>query len=210
MLSCLSCPAAVDADWVPSFSPLLGDRMTDSASSLNIPEQERCAFCDYLTGRRPFTVLRRDRLVVVLVTREQRGLGHLLVLPARRYPTLLESRRAECHELIDIVTWAAAATDEAYERPGIAVWQDNGIAAHQAIPHLHFHVAATLPGGGTNFGDVPELGVAETNQIAARILSTAPPIDDFRRGCTGVSTRRSGRAVMGTRTGPGSCKSCIR
>lgn len=155
--------------------------MTDSASSLDIPEQERCAFCDYLTGSRPFTILRRDRLVAVLVTREQRGLGHLLVLPTRHYPTLLESRRDERHELIDTVTWAAAAIDEAYERPGIAVWQNNGTAAHQAIPHLHFHVAATLPGGGTNFDDVPELSVAETDQIAARILSTAPPIGGFLR-----------------------------
>ena len=78
--------------------------MTDSASSLDIPEQERCAFCAYLTGRRPFTVLPRDRLVVVLVTREHRGLGHLLVLPTRHYSTLSESRRDERHELIDIVT----------------------------------------------------------------------------------------------------------
>lgn len=153
--------------------------MTQTITNLDVPEQDSCAFCDYLAGDRPYTILHRDRVVAVLVTREQRGLGHLLVLPTRHYPTLLESEQVERHELLDTVAWAAAAIDIAYERPGIAVWQNNGTAAHQAIPHLHFHVAATLPGGGTNFDDVPELSIAETDLIAARILSTAPPIENF-------------------------------
>lgn len=151
--------------------------MSETDSSLDIPEQEPCAFCDYLSGARPFTVLHRSPLVAVLVTREQRGVGHVLVVPTRHYPTLLESHREERHALIDTVSWAAAAVDAAYERPGIAVWQNNGTAAHQAIPHLHFHVAGTLPGGGTSFEDVPELSVDETDLIAQRILkaSTARP-----------------------------------
>jgi histidine triad (HIT) family protein len=144
--------------------------MNDTESSINIPEQEPCAFCDYLRGVRPFTVLYRDKLIAVLVTREQRGIGHLLVLPVRHYPTLLESARDERHAMMDTLAWAAAAIDVAFERPGIAVWQNNGTSAHQAIPHLHFHVAGTLTGGGTDFGDVPELSVEQTSQIAARIL----------------------------------------
>lgn len=145
--------------------------MNDSESSLDIPEQEPCAFCDYLSGVRPFTVLYRDDLIAVLVTREQRGIGHLLVLPVRHYPTLLESESDERHAMMDTLAWAAAAIDATFERPGIAVWQNNGTAAHQAIPHLHFHIAGTLTGGGTDFGDVPELTVEQTDQIAAQILA---------------------------------------
>ncbi len=48
--------------------------MNENESSLDIPEQEPCAFCDYLNGVRPFTVLYRDDLIAVLVTREQRGI----------------------------------------------------------------------------------------------------------------------------------------
>lgn len=145
--------------------------MNDRESSLDIPEQEPCAFCDYLSGVRPFTVLNRDDLIAVLVTREQRGIGHLLVLPVRHYPTLLESESDERHAMMDTLAWAAAAIDTTFERPGIAVWQNNGTAAHQAIPHLHFHIAGTLTGGGTDFGDVPELTVEQTDQIAAQILA---------------------------------------
>ncbi len=73
--------------------------------------------------------------------------------------------------MMDTLAWDAAAIDATFERPGIAVWQNNGTAAHQAIPHLHFHIAGTLTGGGTDFGDVPELTVEQTDQIAARILA---------------------------------------
>lgn len=144
--------------------------MSNSESNLDIPEQVPCAFCDYLNGARPFTILYRDDLVAVLVTREQRGIGHLLVLPIRHYPTLLESESNERHAMMDTLAWAAATIDTAFERPGIAVWQNNGTAAHQAIPHLHFHIAGTLAGGGTDFGDVPELTVEQTDQIAAQIM----------------------------------------
>lgn len=138
-------------------------------TNLDIPEAEPCAFCDYLAGRRPYTVLCRNDIVAVLVTREQRGIGHLLVLPVRHYPTLLEATERERHALIDTLAAAAKAIDDTFERPGIAIWQNNGVAAHQAIPHLHFHVAGTLPGGGTNFDKVPELSVARTDQIAQKL-----------------------------------------
>jgi histidine triad (HIT) family protein len=49
------------------------------------------------------------------------------------------------------------------------VWQNNGIDAHQAIPHFHFHVAGTIESGGTNWNDVPELSIIETDRIAERL-----------------------------------------
>ncbi|QAY69483.1 HIT family protein [Xylanimonas protaetiae] len=147
--------------------------MSQAESNLTLPQDGRCAFCDYLSGARPYTVLSRDDLVAVLVTREQRGIGHLLVLPVRHCPTLLEATEPERHALIDTIARAAHAVDEAFARPGIAVWQNNGTAAHQAIGHLHFHVAGTLPGGGTDFGDVPELSVEATDLIGERIRKGA-------------------------------------
>jgi histidine triad (HIT) family protein len=148
--------------------------MTDT--SVTLPDDDGCAFCDYLAGRRPYTVLCRSALVAVLVTREQRGIGHVLVLPVRHVPTLLEATAEERHALIDTVAACAAAIDAAYERPGIAVWQNNGTTAHQAVGHLHFHVAGTLPGGGTEFGDVRVRGILETNAIAERLRATALPL----------------------------------
>jgi histidine triad (HIT) family protein len=53
--------------------------------------------------------------------------------------------------------------------PGIAVWQNNGVEADQAISHVHFHVASTLPSGGTERGTVPELTVGQTEVIVERL-----------------------------------------
>jgi hypothetical protein len=49
------------------------------------------------------------------------------------------------------------------------VWQNNGISANQAVAHVHFHVAGTLEEGGTRWGEVPKLSVAETDAIAERL-----------------------------------------
>jgi histidine triad (HIT) family protein len=64
---------------------------------------------------------------------------------------------------------AARIVDAAERRPGIAVWQNNGISANQTVAHVHFHVAGTLQEGGTRWGEVPLLSVAETDAMAERL-----------------------------------------
>jgi histidine triad (HIT) family protein len=142
-------------------------------SSIEIPESDGCAFCAYLSGERPYTILSRTAKTATFVTREQRGHPHLLVLPLRHVPTILELTDAEAAAIAIEVRNAAVLIDRAYSKPGIAVWQNNGIPAGQAINHVHFHVAGTLKGGGTEFGPVDEVSVAETDEIAKKLLGAA-------------------------------------
>lgn len=142
----------------------------NGSSALDIPEKPDCAFCDYLSGRRPFTIAARTDQIAVLVTREQRGLPHLLVVPVVHRETILELSDNEIALLATGVRAAAQAINDAYERPGIAVWQNNGAPAHQTIPHVHFHVAGTLPEGGTDWGAVPEEPLECTDAIARLIV----------------------------------------
>lgn len=138
-------------------------------SSIDVPGTRGCAFCDYLSGRRPFTVLYRDSVVAALVTREQRGIGHVLVIPVAHRPTLLDLEPQEGSAIMALVISSGRAITDAYKTEGLAVWQNNGIPAHQAIPHVHFHVAGTLPEGGTEWGHVEEDPVAETDAIGERL-----------------------------------------
>ncbi|MFI6763293.1 HIT family protein [Micromonospora sp. NPDC050417] len=140
-----------------------------TVSNIEVPETDDCAFCDYLSGRRPYTIMCRLSLAAVLVTREQRGSAHLLVVPVRHCPTLLELEDHEATEVMHLVRRAARAIDLTERRPGIAVWQNNGVPANQTIPHVHFHVAGTLPEGGTEWGEVEELSLDQTDAIAARL-----------------------------------------
>lgn len=140
-----------------------------SQHNIELPTRESCAFCDYLNGSRPYTILYRGKLVATLVTREQRGVSHLLVVPTRHCQTILDITDQEAEAIMKEIRRAAHAIDIVDQRPGIAVWQNNGIPANQTIPHLHFHVAGTLEEGGTDRGSVPEISVAETDVIAEKL-----------------------------------------
>lgn len=149
-------------------------------SGLEMPESGSCAFCEYLSGRRPYTILWRESSTAVLVTREQRGIAHLLVMPTRHAGSLLDIRNEEAKSLMLALRDAAIAIDLAMDRPGIAIWQNNGTPAHQTIGHVHFHIAGTLPSGGTDFGDVPELSLQETDEIASQLVGFVPEGLDAR------------------------------
>lgn len=136
---------------------------------LVLPVDDPCSFCEYLTGRRPYTILARDETTATMVTRVQRGRMHVLVIPVTHRPTILDLLAEEHEAVMRSLTVAARAISAAADADGIAIWQSNGVAATQSIPHLHFHVAATLPGGGTNWGEVPEISVAETDEIADQL-----------------------------------------
>lgn len=140
-------------------------------TSLDLPDNQTCAFCAYLKGQRPYTILYRTDQTATFVTREQRDHPHLLVLPLRHVPSLLELTDGEVAAVAIEVRNAAILIEQAYAKSGIAVWQNNGVPAGQAISHVHFHVAGTLLGGGTDFGAVRELSVAETDALSRRLLN---------------------------------------
>jgi histidine triad (HIT) family protein len=142
---------------------------------LRLPPSEPCSFCDYLAGRRPYTILDRGRVVALLVTYEPRGRGHVVVIPVRHRVTILDLSVRERSAVMDGVVRATLAITGAYDPEGVAVWQNNGVSAHQSVPHVHFHVAGTMPEGGTRWGRVARLDVGETDAIADRLRPHLPP-----------------------------------
>jgi histidine triad (HIT) family protein len=139
------------------------------ALAIDVPVDDLCSFCEYLSGRHPYTIVTRDERVAMLVTHEQRGTPHVLVIPVAHRPTILDVADDELEALMRLIRLAARAIEAVWKRPGIAVWQNNGVPASQHVPHVHFHVAGTLDEGGTNWGKVPRLSQAETDAIAEKI-----------------------------------------
>jgi histidine triad (HIT) family protein len=140
-------------------------------SHLDLPDHdsEACAFCAYLSGRRAYAIVDRSPLVAILITREPRGYPHALVVTVRHCPTILEVTDQEAAELLMAVREVARAIDVAFERPGISIWQNNGVPAHQVIGHLHVHVAGTLDGAGTLWGEVEERPLEDAESVADRL-----------------------------------------
>ncbi|MET0143868.1 MAG: HIT domain-containing protein [Ilumatobacteraceae bacterium] len=121
---------------------------------LELPADDPCWFCRYLAGTVPYTILERDAVTATLVTFEQRGQGHVLVIPIRHVNTVIELEPREQWAVMDAVARATKASISAYDPSGVAVWQNNGIPAHQTVPHVHMHVAGTLMSGATEWGVV--------------------------------------------------------
>lgn len=136
---------------------------------LVLPPDDDCPICAYLAGERPYTILERGDETAMLVTFEQRGLGHVVVVPIEHRVTLLDLTPGEATAVMAATVRAAAAVQGAYDPDGIAVWQNNGVPAHQTVAHVHVHAAGTLPGRGTEWGPVPRLATAETDAIAERL-----------------------------------------
>jgi histidine triad (HIT) family protein len=147
-------------------------------SNIVLPSGGSCPFCAFLAGEKPYTILRRSEFVAILITREQRGVSHLLVVPVRHCPTIMDLRDEESGALMREIRHAARIVDAAEKRPGIAIWQNNGISANQAVAHVHFHVAGTLETGGTEWGEVPRLSVSETDAMAERLRQVEASLPD--------------------------------
>ena len=75
---------------------------------------------------------------------------------------------------MDATIRAVCAIQGAFDPEGIAVWQNNGLPADQIVPHVHVHVAGTLPGGGTQWGAVQRLPTEATDRIAEQLEPHLP------------------------------------
>ncbi|MGO2498757.1 MAG: HIT family protein [Vibrio litoralis] len=137
--------------------------------SIQIPKNDSCAFCAYLLGERPFSFVYKGNMVSILVTREQRGSPHMLVIPNRHVETILDVTEEEAGKLAVAVRDIAKAIESEFKPKGITIWQNNGAPSSQSIAHVHFHVAGTLKTGGTEWGDVSELPLEETEDIANKL-----------------------------------------
>jgi histidine triad (HIT) family protein len=141
------------------------------SSSIEVPPagSNGCAFCAYLSGEREYAIVARSARVAILVTQEPRGEPHLLVAPVRHCETILDLCDDEAAEIMVATRDVARAIDSEFCRSGIAIWQNNGVSAQQAIGHVHVHVAGTLDEGGTQWGRVAESSLAEAREVAARL-----------------------------------------
>ncbi len=69
--------------------------------------------------------------------------GHTLVIPKEPAETILDLSAEAASNLIQRVQIIAKAVKTAMNADGITLFQLNGSAAGQTVPHIHFHI---LPG----------------------------------------------------------------
>lgn len=99
-----------------------------------------CIFCRIAAGEIPATVIFEDEGCLAFMDIGPIAEGHLLLIPRKHYATLDEMPAAEAAEMLRHLPGLVAAVRSAAAAEGVNVLQNNGAAARQEVPHVHFHI----------------------------------------------------------------------
>ncbi|RBP48614.1 HIT family protein [Arenicella xantha] len=100
-------------------------------------------FAKILRGEIPAITVYEDDQTLAFMDIMPQAHGHTLVIPKEAAETLHDLSDDAAANLIKKVKMIAAAVKSAMQAEGITLFQLNGEAAGQTVPHIHFHV---LPG----------------------------------------------------------------
>ena len=115
--------------------------MSDTVAAFEMPMLDPCPFCERVAGRGENRhVINSTEKTLTLLNPRQFEIGQLLVIPRRHAPTILDLTDEEAGEIMKTVRIAAAALVKTFNPDGITVYQNNGVASLQEVPHFHIHV----------------------------------------------------------------------
>lgn len=109
---------------------------------------QACVFCDIMAGRETASIVYEDEATVVLVDLRQPSAGHLLVIPRPHVETIYDLPPETAASLMRVVVLTARAMRETLRPAGLSMWQSNGLAAGQEVPHVHIHLLTRAPDDG--------------------------------------------------------------
>jgi len=116
------------------------------------PVKERrmksCIFCQIIAGKVEAATLFETEKSIAILDLRQAVAGHVLVIPKAHIENIYLLPTDQGGDLIACVVKAANAVRRTFKPEGLSVWQSNGPAAFQEVPHVHFHVHPRMEGDG--------------------------------------------------------------
>lgn len=137
---------------------------------VSVPEP--CLFCEIIAGRSPAARLFEDEQVVAIADLRQALPGHVLILPRRHAETIYELDTDSAAALMQAAVRIARALRAEFSPAGLSLWQSNGAAAFQEVPHVHLHLhpRAIEDGLVRIYPNLPPIApLAELEALAARL-----------------------------------------
>ena len=102
--------------------------------------KNNCIFCALAAGEIPSFKVYEDDLVLAYLDINPFTEGHTLVIPKEHYTGLLDTPADVLKEVVARVQKVAAHLKAALPCDGFNILQNNGEAAGQTVPHVHFHI----------------------------------------------------------------------
>lgn len=134
-----------------------------------------CLFCDRITaGRDNWAIIHEDDQTIAIINPQQHEEGQALVIPRRHAPTILDLSEEEFAALMRAVHRLSRAMIEAFDPDGLTIYQNNGTASYQEVPHAHFHVVPRRFGSGYGEGP-PQIAALQAASEGAAGATAKPP-----------------------------------
>ena len=99
-----------------------------------------CIFCRIIRGELDSATIYEDESTLAFLDLRQSNEGHVLVVPRRHFEQIYDLDEDSACALAGTVCKVARAIRRVYSPDGLSIWQSNGPAAFQEVPHVHWHV----------------------------------------------------------------------
>ena len=99
-----------------------------------------CVFCSIVRGDVDSATIFEDDATLAFLDLRQSNEGHVLVVPKRHFEQIYDLEEEIASALAKTVRKVARAVRRVYEPEGLSIWQSNGAAAFQEVPHVHWHL----------------------------------------------------------------------
>jgi len=99
-----------------------------------------CIFCKIVKKEIPSSIVYEDKNALAFLDISPLNKGHTLVIPKKHYETIKDIPEGEMAELAKVVRKVGIAAQKAVGAHGLNITQNNGKAAEQFVPHMHFHL----------------------------------------------------------------------
>ncbi|MDE2728175.1 MAG: HIT family protein [Gemmatimonadota bacterium] len=99
-----------------------------------------CVFCRIISGELDSATVFEDESTMAFLDLRQSNEGHVLVVPRNHIEQIYDLDKDTASALASTVCKVARAIRQVYKPDGLSIWQSNGPAAFQEVPHVHWHV----------------------------------------------------------------------
>lgn len=110
---------------------------------------EDCIFCKIIKGDIPCAKIYEDKNVFSFLDIAPINFGHALVIPKKHYGMITNIPDKMLSNVVSVINKVATALSK--NSDGINIMQNNGRAAGQLVPHVHFHVIPRYKDDGFRF-----------------------------------------------------------
>ena len=99
-----------------------------------------CPFCEIVAGRLDASVVAQTENALAFLDVRQEVPGHVLVVPKVHVQDIYAIDPQLAGDVMQLGVRVARALREVFHPPGLNLWQSNGAAGGQEVPHFHLHV----------------------------------------------------------------------